>query len=135
MERGSNPVSRRKDDEIKHELQGYLKSGQHTHAEDAVDPEPGADDDVRPDSSGPVPPPGPERERAEQEVEDRELHRDLARRLDRTVFPADRDSLVRALEERQAPDFLVRAARDLPEEGVYHNAHEVVAALRGPSPS
>jgi hypothetical protein len=130
MERGSNPVSRRKDDEMKHELEGYLRSGQHTHVEEAVDPEPEADDDIRLTSPGPVPPPGPERERAQQEAEEQELHRDMARHLDRTVFPADRRTLVRALEERQAPDPLIQAAQDLPEEGTYHNAYEIVTALR-----
>jgi hypothetical protein len=39
---------------MKHELQGYLKSGQHTHAEDAKDPEPVADDDPQMDAGGPV---------------------------------------------------------------------------------
>ncbi|MEU6812958.1 DUF2795 domain-containing protein [Streptomyces sp. NPDC046831] len=130
MERGSNPVSRRKDDEMKHELQGYLRSGQHTHAEDAVDPEPEADDDIRPAPSGPVPPPGPEREQAEREAAAHELHLEMARHLDRTVFPADRDTLVRALRDRQAPDALVEAAEALPEKGMYHNAHEIVVALR-----
>ncbi|GGX71095.1 DUF2795 domain-containing protein [Streptomyces minutiscleroticus] len=130
MERGSNPVSRRKDDEMKHELQGHLRSGQHTHVEEAVDPEPEADDDIRLTRSGPVPPPGPERERAQRQAEDQELHLEMARHLDRTVYPADRGTLLRALEERQAPDPLVQAARDLPEKGTYHNAHEIVSALR-----
>ncbi|MFD5271642.1 DUF2795 domain-containing protein [Streptomyces sp. NPDC058335] len=130
MERGSNPVSRRKDDEMKHELQGYLRSGQHTHVEEAVDPEPEADDDIRVTVSGPVPPPGPERDRAQQEAVQRELHLDMARHLDRTVFPADRGSVLRALRERQAPDALVQAAQGLPEGGTYRNAHEIVAALR-----
>ncbi|MFI2367950.1 hypothetical protein [Streptomyces sp. NPDC018833] len=45
MERGSNRVSPRKDDEMKHELRGYLRSRQqHTRIESANDPEPGAED-------------------------------------------------------------------------------------------
>lgn len=45
MERGSNRVSPRKDDEMKHEVQDYLRSRQqHTRIELANDPEPGADD-------------------------------------------------------------------------------------------
>ncbi|MGW0704080.1 hypothetical protein ACWD0A_33270 [Streptomyces sp. NPDC002867] len=45
MERGSNRVSPRKDDEMKHEVQDYLRSRQqHTRIEQANDPEPGADD-------------------------------------------------------------------------------------------
>ncbi|QNP61981.1 hypothetical protein [Streptomyces genisteinicus] len=45
MEQGSNRVSRRKDDEMKHEVAGYLRARQqHTRMDMAGDPEPGADD-------------------------------------------------------------------------------------------
>ncbi|MBM9623097.1 MULTISPECIES: hypothetical protein [Streptomyces] len=47
MEQGSNRVSPRKDDEMKHEVAGYLRARQqHTRMELANDPEPGADDAV-----------------------------------------------------------------------------------------
>ena len=45
MERGSNRVSPHKDDEMKHEVRGYLRARQqHTRVEQVNDPEPGADD-------------------------------------------------------------------------------------------
>jgi hypothetical protein len=132
IERGGNPVSPRKDDEMKHELEGYLRSGQHTHAEEANDPEPAADDDIRVGTSGPVPPPGEERDRARARTEAESLRLDLARHMDRTAFLADRAAVVRALEEHHAPDPVVEAARDLPKEGTYRNADEIVKALGRP---
>jgi hypothetical protein len=122
IERGGNPVSPRKDDEMKHELEGYLRSGQHTHV----------DDDIRVGTSGPVPPPGEERDRARARTEAESLRLELARRMDRTAFPADRAAVVRALEEHHAPDPVVEAARDLPKEGTYRNADEIVKALGRP---
>lgn len=131
MERGSNPVSPREDDEMKHELEGYLRSGNPTHVEEGNDPEPPADDDIRVDPSGPVPPPGEERDRAQAQADADALRLELARHLDRTAFPADRQSLLEALRERHVPDDLLEAARRLPEsDTTYHNAGEIVAALR-----
>ncbi|MDQ1006358.1 hypothetical protein QFZ82_000843 [Streptomyces sp. V4I23] len=129
MERGSNPVSPREDDERKHELEGYLRSGRHTHAEEAYDPEPTADDDVAVHPGGPVPPPGEAREQAEAQAGADALRLELARHLDRTVFPADRRAVLRALEESHAPEPVLEEARRLPEDGTFHNADEIVRAL------
>ncbi|WP_175408261.1 DUF2795 domain-containing protein [Streptomyces sp. TRM64462] len=130
MERGSNPASPRKDDEKKHELEGYLRSGQHTHVEEAHDPEPVAEDDVRVDPGGPVPPAGLERDQAEERAAYEAMRLELARALDRQDYPADRDALVRALLDRHAPDTVVTAVQDLPEGGSYHTTDEVAQALR-----
>ncbi|WP_282695321.1 DUF2795 domain-containing protein [Streptomyces sp. CC208A] len=111
MQRGSNPVSARRDDEMKHELQGYLKSGQPTHAEDYRDPEPPADDD--PEAAAPAAEPATE----------------LARHLGRTAFPTDGRRLAAALEEGHAPGTLVDAVRRLPEGGRYGSPAEVARAL------
>ncbi|MGX1478513.1 UNVERIFIED_CONTAM: hypothetical protein RKD50_007321 [Streptomyces canus] len=129
MERGSNPVSPRKDDEMKHELEGLLRSGQATHAEEGNDPEPPADDDLRVDPSGPVPPPGAERDRARAETEADSLRRELARHLDRTAYPADRRTVLDVLAAHHAPDPVLEAARSLPEGGSYANVTEIVDAL------
>ncbi|NBM19281.1 DUF2795 domain-containing protein [Streptomyces sp. GC420] len=129
MQRGSNPVSPHKDDEMKHALQGYLRSGQHTHTQDALDPEPVADDDVRVHPGGPVPPPGEERERAQARADAEALRFELARHLDRKSYPADRQSLTRTLAERHAPDEVLDAVRDLPSEGSYRNPEEIVRAV------
>ncbi|MFG2466078.1 DUF2795 domain-containing protein [Streptomyces canus] len=129
MERGSNPVSPCKDDEMKHELEGLLRSGQATHAEEGNDPEPPADDDLRVDPSGPVPPPGEERDRARAETEADSLRRELARHLDRTAYPADRRTVLDVLAAHHAPDPVLEAARSLPDGGSYANVTEIVDAL------
>jgi hypothetical protein len=45
MQRESDQHSPREDDALKAELQGMLKGGGPTHAEEWADPEPPADDD------------------------------------------------------------------------------------------
>ncbi|MFK4070198.1 DUF2795 domain-containing protein [Streptomyces sp. NPDC029674] len=134
MDRGSNPVSPREDDELKHELEGYLRSGQHTHVEDANDPEPPADDDVVVDSGGPVPPPGEDRDRARAAAEADALRLELSRHLERTTFPADRQTLLATLEAQHAPDHALEAVRRLPEGETYGDVTETVRAL-GAAPS
>lgn len=130
MQRGSNPVSPREDDQAKHELQGHLRSGHPTHVEEANDPEPPADDDIRVGPGGPVPPPGEARERARARADSDALRLELARHLDRTAFPTDRRSLLEALRERHVPDDVLEAAGRLPEDGAtYGSAGEIVAAL------
>ncbi|UUU19081.1 DUF2795 domain-containing protein [Streptomyces sp. DSM 40750] len=104
MERGSNPVSPRKDDEMKHEMEGHLGSGRPTHVEEAYEPEPPADDDVRVDPGGPVPPPGEEREQAQADTAAEALRGELARRLERAAFPADRQTVLDVLEAHHAPE-------------------------------
>ncbi|MFH9825023.1 DUF2795 domain-containing protein [Streptomyces bobili] len=110
VERGGNPVSPRKDDELKHELEGQLRSGRPTHAEEAYEPEPSADDDIRVDPGGPVPPPGEARERAQAETEADTLRVELARHLERTSFPADRRTVLDGLEAHHAPEPVLEAA-------------------------
>ncbi|WP_328737477.1 DUF2795 domain-containing protein [Streptomyces bobili] len=135
VERGGNPVSPRKDDELKHELEGQLRSGRPTHAEEAYEPEPPADDDIRVDPGGPVPPPGEARERAQAETEAETLRVELARHLERTSFPADRRTVLDGREAHHAPEPVLEAARRLPDDGGrYANATEIVDALRsGPA--
>ncbi|MFJ2260352.1 DUF2795 domain-containing protein [Streptomyces sp. NPDC087844] len=131
MERGSNPVGPRKDDEMKHELEGYLRSGQHTHVEEGNDPEPPADDDISVDPGGSVPPPGPERDGARADAETQSLRLKMARHLERAVFPADRQTVLDVLQAHHAPDTVLEAARRLPDSGTYANVTEVVAAVDG----
>ncbi|MGW7264530.1 DUF2795 domain-containing protein [Streptomyces sp. NPDC054842] len=116
---------------MKHELEGLLRGGQPTHVEEAVDPEPPADDDIHVDSAGPVPPPGEGRDQARAAAEADALRLDLARHLERTAFPADRQTLLDTLEAHHAPDPTLEAARQLPEGGSYANVTEVVEALGG----
>ncbi|MEU9014561.1 DUF2795 domain-containing protein [Streptomyces sp. NPDC048479] len=121
MQRGSDRLSVRKDDEMKHELQGLLRSGHPTRVEEWHDPEPGADDD--PDiASGPVPAVG-------SLGADEHLRVELARHLGRAAFPAKRRDLVHTLSERHAPDRLIDLVNGLPADGAYGSAREIVDAV------
>ncbi|MEU8679164.1 DUF2795 domain-containing protein [Streptomyces sp. NPDC048560] len=122
-------MSPREDDQRKHELQGYLRSGRATHTQEAYDPEPPADDDPQVGPGGPVPPPGEERERARAEAEAEEVRVELARHLSRADFPADRAGLVGALSSAHAPDALTDLVRGLPGDDRYANAGEIARAL------
>src|SRR5947209_383886 len=55
VERGSDKVSPRADDELKHQTQGLVRSGHTTHAEEWKDPEPIGEDqpdaDLAPDGT------------------------------------------------------------------------------------
>ncbi|MFC4502717.1 MULTISPECIES: DUF2795 domain-containing protein [Streptomyces] len=124
MQRGSGRVSAHRDDEMKHELQGLLRSGHPTRTEEWQDPEPPADDD--PELwTGPVAPGGPSRPSPAT------LRLELGRILGRSVFPAGPSQLARALRRRNAPEALVEAVRDLPHKERYANAREVAEALVG----
>ncbi|WP_063802868.1 MULTISPECIES: DUF2795 domain-containing protein [unclassified Streptomyces] len=104
-------MSPRKDDERKHELEGRMRSGHSTHAEEAYEPEPPADDDIPTDA----------------DAED--LRSELAPHLERATFPADRRAVIKALEAHHAPEPTLEAARRLPEGTRYANATEIAGAL------
>jgi uncharacterized protein DUF2795 len=125
MQRGSDRMNVHRDDEMKKEMQGRLRSGHATRAEEWNDPEPEADDDPRVTersvSTG-------SREHV-TEARDEELRSDLARHLGRHAFPGDRRDLRHALEDAHAPDGLLAEVDSLPEGGRYRNVQEVMTAL------
>ncbi|MGP3952576.1 DUF2795 domain-containing protein [Streptomyces sp. 7N604] len=120
MERG-NRLNVHKDDEMKHELQGLLRSGHPTRSEEWHDPEPAADDDpeVAAGRVAGLGSPG----------DAEALRYELARYFARTPFPAKRRELVHTLQERNAPDRLVEIVGHLPPQDTYSNVQEVVTAL------
>ncbi|WP_395571300.1 DUF2795 domain-containing protein [Streptomyces sp. BK79] len=121
MQRGSDRMSVHRDDEMKHELQGLLRSGHPTRTEEWHDPEPAAEDD--PDVMyGPVTPGrGPTYLEA--------LRLELARNLTRGTFPASPPELTRALRRGNAPDALVEGLERLPGKARYGNVQELAVAL------
>ncbi|MGC5566702.1 DUF2795 domain-containing protein [Streptomyces sp. FR-108] len=121
MERGSNRLSAHRDEEMKHELQGLLRSGHPTRAEEWHDPEPVADDDPRV-AGGPVRPGAGGTTVAAVRLE-------LARNLGRTSFPAGPRELVGVLRDQYAPDTLVEPVERLPEDARYANAQELAEAV------
>ncbi|GAB2714080.1 DUF2795 domain-containing protein [Streptomyces bullii] len=121
MQRGSDRLSRHRDDEMKHELQGLLRSGHPTRSEEWHDPEPAAEDDPEV-AYGPVTP-----SRAPTSLE--AIRLELARILGRKAFPANARDLARALRLHQAPEALVEAVERLPHQARYATVQEVAEAL------
>jgi hypothetical protein len=58
-----------------------------------------------------------------------ELRSDLARHLDRTVWPVSRDRLLEILTERNAGDGLLELAASLPERQRHESLRELLLAL------
>ncbi len=121
MQRGSDRLSVHKDEEMKHELQGLLRSGHPTRTEEWHDPEPTADDDPLV-AGGPVTPGGAPGSVAALRLE-------LARHLGRTAFPAGPRELSGLLRSRHAPDGLVEPLERLPRKARYSTARELAQAL------
>lgn len=110
---------------MKHELQGMLRGDHPTRAEDWNDPEPTAEDDP-PLVDGPV---QPLSALSPEEAENESFRFELARHLRRSVYPAEREDLLRVLSETNAPDRLVEAVRELPPDRAFANVQEVTAVL------
>ncbi|MFF4488961.1 DUF2795 domain-containing protein [Streptomyces sp. NPDC001544] len=123
MQRGSDRLSVHRDDEMKHELQGLLRSGHPTRTEEWHDPEPTAEDDPEV-WGGPV---APGRSGATLET----VRFELARHLGRSAFPAGPADLARALRRKNAPDALIEAVARLPHEDRYGTVQELAEVLVG----
>ncbi|MFF4019013.1 DUF2795 domain-containing protein [Streptomyces sp. NPDC001843] len=123
MQRGSDRLSVHRDDEMKHELQGLLRSGHPTRTEEWHDPEPTAEDDPEV-WGGPV---APGRSGATLET----VRFELARNLGRNAFPAGPADLARALRRKNAPDALIEAVARLPHQDRYGTVQELAEVLVG----
>jgi hypothetical protein len=121
MQRGSDRLSVHRDDEMKHELQGLLRSGHPTRTEEWHDPEPSAEDDPEV-WGGPV---APGSSRASLEA----VRLELARILGRGSFPAGPGELSGVLRRRNAPDALIEALQALPRSARYANVQALAEAL------
>jgi hypothetical protein len=127
----STKHSPREDEELAHEVEGMIRSGRPTHAEEWKDPEPVAEGDPDVDAApadtltGGVPvgtTPGAVIARAE-----------LARWLDRADFPSTGPELVEAARDHRAPDVVADELARLPEDQVFERIGDVVRALGYPT--
>ena len=121
----------RVDEELEHEMQGLLKSGRATRAEEWRDVEPSAegDPDVDSDPAGTLVGGTPVGMDADAVVRRAEL----ARWLDRADFPADGPTLVEAARDHRAPDAVAAELERLPEGEIYERIGDVVRALGYPT--
>ena len=121
MERESTKHGPVQDDELKHETEA-LEHGapRRPHIEEWREVEPTGDI------------PAVERQAPEpddQEAEDIALRSELARLLTRDEFPADRDTLLACLEDKDAPGALTARVADLPGDQSFATVHDVMVAL------
>jgi hypothetical protein len=127
MERGSDKHGPRVDDQLAGEVEGMVRSGHSTHAEEWADPEPPGDDqpdaDLYPSGEllGGVP--------AGLTADEVELRSAVAAALRRSDFPAGRDELLEKAVERYASPRVLEELRRLPADRAYANLGDMWAAL------
>ena len=123
-----NKVSAMHDEALKAQVEGMLRSGHSTHAEEWRDPEPSGEDqpDVDTEPGGTMHGGIPDGMDA-ADVEDRS---ELASYLGR-AYPADRGRLIGLAREHNAPDRVLDLLERLPEGQTFANVQEVWSALGG----
>ena len=127
----STKHSPRVDEELEHEIQGMLRSGHSTRAEEWRDPEPVAEGepDVDAAPNGTLvggTPVGMDADAVESRAE-------LARWLDRADFPSTGPELVEAALDHRAPDAVVAELERLPAGDTFERIGDVVRALGYPT--
>jgi hypothetical protein len=129
VDRGSDKVSPRQDEQLKHETEGLVRSGHGTHAEEWKDPEPSGEDqpdaDLVPDGSlhGGTP--------AGMAPDDVEGRSELATFLGKDCYPMVREQVIDLVMDRNAPDRVVDLVRRLPSGREFTNVNDIWTALGG----
>lgn len=129
MDRGSDKHSPMRDDQLKHETEGLVRSGHSTHAEEWKDPEPAGEDqpdaDRAPDTTlhGGTP--------NGMEPADVEGRSELASYLGKDSYPMIREQVINLAMDRQAPTRVVDLCRRLPSGQEFHNVNEIWEAVGG----
>jgi hypothetical protein len=129
MERGNSKHGPRLDNEMEHEVRGMLQGGVDTRVEEWRDPEPAGEDQPNPTLA----PTGYERAGAPPgmtpgEVEQRSR---IGRYIPLSVLPGDRDDLMAAAEDAEAPQDVIDALAALPADLVFETINQAWAALGG----
>lgn len=121
----------RLDEELEHEIQGMIKSGRTSRAEEWRDAEPVAegDPDIDSDPAGTLVGGTPAGMDADAVV----ARAELARWLDRADFPSTGAELVEAALDHRAPDAVADELRRLPEGQSFERVGDVVRALGYPT--
>ena len=127
----STKHSARLDDELQHEVEGMVRSGRSTHAEEWNDPEPVAEGDPDVDVSpadtlvGGTP--------VGMDADAVVARAELARWLDRADYPNTGPGLAEAARDHRAPDGVVAELERLPDGQTYERIGDVVRALGYPT--
>lgn len=129
MERGSDKLSPRADDELKHQTEGLIRSGHTTHAEEWKDPEPVGEDqpdaDRAPDGTlhGGVP--------GGMSGDDVEGRAELAGYIGKAAYPLVREQVLDLVIDGEAPTRVVDLVRRLPSGRQFDNVNDLWTALGG----
>ncbi|HEY6706280.1 MAG TPA: DUF2795 domain-containing protein [Actinomycetota bacterium] len=126
MERGSDKHSPRVDEELDHETRSLQQGApiesrveefreQEGPGEDQPTPEPRLSED----------------QTGSLDLDDAEARSDIARYLDPSAFPADREGLVANAEANNAPEAVLERLQALPAGRTYEAMPDVWAALGG----
>jgi hypothetical protein len=123
---GTNKTGFARDDELKKEMQGELKASRGLRAEEVYEPEPSGEDQPPAEfGAGDPTAPAP----AGMTPEGVTIRSELARHLERDIYPATKPELLGALDRHRAPDELVDLMAALPDDERYPNIQAVVRAL------
>ncbi|WP_329129669.1 DUF2795 domain-containing protein [Streptomyces sp. NBC_01476] len=126
-DQGTNKTGFARDDELKKEMQGELKANRAVGVEEAYEPQPSGEDQPLAQFGGSTGPGAPAP--AGMTPEGVTVRSELARHLERSIYPAKRSALLGALHRHQAPDELVARVAELPSDEPYPNVQAVVRAL------
>jgi len=129
VDRGSDKVSPRADEELKHQTQGLVRSGHTTHAEEWKDPEPIGEDqpdaDLAPDGTlhGGTP--------AGMTGDDVEGRAELAGYIGKDAYPLVGQQVLELVIDGQAPARVIDLVRRLPSGREFHNINDIWISLGG----
>jgi Protein of unknown function (DUF2795) len=128
LERGSDKHSPRVDEQLEHETRS-LRQGSpvESRVEEHREQEGPGDDQPTPDARLA----GGRATAASLDLDDAETRADIARFLDPSAFPADREALLANAEGNQAPAEVLERLQALPGGRAYENVQDVWATLGG----
>lgn len=115
------------DDQLSGEVEGMVRAGRATRAEEFVDPEPSGEDEPAVDRSADGTMIGGTPNGIDEDTV--ALRAELARWLDRADFPSTGPDLVEAARDHRAPDVVAAELSRLPVGETYTRIGEVVRAL------
>jgi Protein of unknown function (DUF2795) len=129
MERGSDKHGPGLDEQLEHEVDGLVRSGRTTRAEEWRDTEPSGEDqpDVDRVPNGTLVGGVPDGT-TEADIEGRSQ---LAAAIGKEVWPATAETLLSRAQESAAPDQVLDVLSRLPRDRTYRNVQEVWSALGG----
>jgi uncharacterized protein DUF2795 len=126
VERGSDKVSARQDDALKHDTEGLVRGGHATHAEEWKGSEPSGEDQP---SVSLVPDPPPAEGSDGMSTAEVEARAELASYIGRADYPLVGQQLLELVMERDAPDRVLDEVRRLPSGQTFENLQAVWVSL------